>query len=224
VTEAPCPAEDNPAKRISEEARQVRLPEMVYFTHNFRFNDGGTNMSDEPKVPGHDWSKVDALARRNQNEIVQKPQDLPLTGVEDRIEVLKRQRVGILGKFKAGSIDRNTALAEIQALSDAHLEATKYKLKRALEVDRQRVDLVAQKYIYEITEEHLRDMREMGIHNFEARMQTLLRLNAETAALLKQAEAQDVPTFIQQKTFDAIIAKYEEFLKTITADEIKVGK
>ena len=182
-------------------------------------------MPDEVKPPGHDWSNIEGLVRRNSSDVAQQlPPDLPLSGVDDRIEAIRTQRVGILGRFKSGSIDRNAALAEIQALSNAHLEATKHALKRALEVDRQRVDLIAQKYVYQITEEHLRDMRDMGLRNFEARMQTLLKLNSETSDLLRQAEAQDVPGFIRQKTLDAIISKYEEFLKAITADEINLGK
>jgi hypothetical protein len=182
-------------------------------------------MSEDPKVPGHDWSTVESLVRRNTTDVVQQlPEDLPLTGVEQRIEIIRTQRVGIIGKFKSGSIGRKAALEEIQALSNAHLEATKHALKRALEVDRRRVDLIAQKYVYQITEEHLRDMREMGLRNFEARMQTLLRLNVETAELLKQAEAQDVPSIIRQKAVDAIMSKFEEFYKTITADEQNLDK
>jgi hypothetical protein len=185
---------------------------------------GGLRVTEENK-PGHDWNNVEALVRRSSNEVAQHPPaDLPLAGVEQRIEVIKTERVGILGKFKSGSISRKAALTEMQVLSDAHLEATRHALKRALEVDQQRIDLIAQKYIYQITEEHLRDMQEMGLRNFESRMKTLLRLNTEAAALLKQAEAQDVPSFIKQKAIDAIVSKFDEFYRNITADEINLGK
>jgi hypothetical protein len=176
-------------------------------------------MSD-PGDPKHDWSNIDALVPRRTSEIAQQPTaDGPLASIETRIDTIHEQRLGVISRFKAGQIERKSALAEIGALTTAHLEATRHALNRALEVQKQRVDLIAQKYIYQITEEHLRDMRDMGLHNFEARLQTLLRLNSEAASLFKQAEAQDVPEFIRKNTLDAIFKKYQEFSNKITAEE-----
>ena len=180
-------------------------------------------MGDIEKPGGHDWRSVDALVHKKDKDAVQPiPLDLPLSGMEQRLEVIKNQRLSILGKLKAGKIERRAALGEIQALTEAHLEATKHALKRALDVDKQRVDLIAQKYIYQITEEHLRDMREMGMHNFTARMETLMNLNSETTRLFKQAEDQDVPAVIREKTIEAIMKKYEEFYRKLTAEDMNL--
>jgi hypothetical protein len=177
-------------------------------------------MSDVPK---HDWTKIDSLVRRNTQEVAQPlPADLPLSGIEKRLEDIRVQRLGVIGRFKAGLIEKRAALGEIEALSTAHLEATKHALKRAVEVDHQRVDLIAQRYIYQITEEHLGDMREMGMHNYQARFDTLLKLNAETAKLLQQAEGQDVPVTIRQRTIEAIMKKYDEFSKKLTAEDVNL--
>jgi hypothetical protein len=181
-------------------------------------------MSD-PIDPKHDWSNIDALVpARNTAELAHQPAtaDVPLAGIETRIAKIHERRLGVISRFKAGQIEKRAAIAEIGELTNAHLEATKHALGRALEVHKQRVDLIAQKYIYQITEEHLRDMRDMGLHNLESRGQTLLKLNIETAKLLKQAETQDVPEFMRKKTLDAIFKKYEEFLSKITAEDNKL--
>jgi hypothetical protein len=180
-----------------------------------------TNEADDQ--PKHDWTNVDSLVRRNTQEVTQSlPPDLPLSGIESRLDVIRAERLGIIGKFKAGQIEKRAALNEIEALTGAQLEATTHALKRAVEVDRERVNLIAQRYIYQITEEYLGDMRAMGIHNYQARFETLLKLNDETAKLLKQAEAQDVPVAIRQRTVEAIMKKYEEFSKKLTAEEVNL--
>jgi hypothetical protein len=175
---------------------------------------------DDGRAAGDKWAKIDALVRRPTDLTAQPtPPELPLSTVETRIEVIKNQRLGVFSRLKAGSIAKQAALEEIRALSAAHLEATKHALSRALEVDKQRVDLVAQKYIYQITEEHLKDMREMGLQNYDTRLKTLLKLNEETSKLLQQASGQDVPEFMRQQTIERIVKRYQEFSDTIMGSD-----
>ena len=107
---------------------------------------------------------------------------------------------------------------------DAQLEVGKHRLKPAVDVEKQRVDLVANKYLYRITEEYLRDMRDLGLGNYDARMNTLFTLNEETTKLLEKAEAQDVPQSIKDMTIDAIVKKHKEFYTRIIAEEIQLNE
>jgi hypothetical protein len=181
-------------------------------------------MSDAPDNKDQKWTVINALVRKGDSSLEPtSPQDKPLAGLDEHADQLRAERLDLLGRFKARSIDRKTALQKITVIYDTQLEAMKHALKRALEVENQKVDLIAKKYIYDITEEHLRDMQQMGIHNFKARMDTLLKLNLETAALMKSAEQQDVPEKLREMTLDAIIRKYKDFYARLMAEEAALG-
>lgn len=141
------------------------------------------------------------------------------TPEETSIELAK-SRTGILTKIKMGKLKDKAQFSELEMKMNAHLDATKHALHKALEVQKKRIDLVAQKYLYQITEEHLRDMREMGIKNYESSMSTLLVLNQETSKLLVEAEKQDVPTIIKKKTVDAIMEKWDKFFNDIKSENM----
>jgi hypothetical protein len=179
-------------------------------------------MNDSDKPVKQDWNKVDTIIRRQEAAI--SPSGLankqPLAAIEEYTANARKEKLDFIGKFKLGGIERKAALEKIQSMYDAQLEATKHCLKRALEVEKERVDLIAKKYIYEITEEYLRDMRDFGIQNYEARIETVFKLNEETARLLKDAQNQDIPERLREKTLDAILAKHDEFFKKLTTEEI----
>lgn len=132
---------------------------------------------------------------------------------------MRGEKLDLIGRFKANRIERKAALETIKSMHESQLEATRHALKRAVDVQKERVDLIAKKYIFEITEEYLRDMQVMGIHNYQARMQTLFSLNEETGKLLKQAEAQDIPARLREKTLEAILKKYNEFYDRLVTEE-----
>jgi len=182
-------------------------------------------MNDPEKPPDNSWDKVDSIIRRQEQGVTSTalPQDKPLARIAQATEKLRQDRLGLLGRFQAGGIERRAALEMIRSMHEAQLDVTKHALKRAVDVEKERVDLIARKYIFEITEEVLRDMEVMGIHNFKARMETLLKLNAEAARLFLEAEGQDVPERIKDMTRDAIFKKFKEFFDRLTADEIKLG-
>src|SRR5579859_7613868 len=131
----------------------------------------------DDNVPS-EWSKVDALIRKDEQSVAPAaiPKDNPLAGIQRFAEELAKEKLDLIGRFKAGRIERSAVLNKIRAMHDTQLDATKHALKRVLEVEKDKVDLIAKKYIYEITEEHLRDMEMLGMHNYTARMNTLLKL------------------------------------------------
>jgi hypothetical protein len=179
-------------------------------------------MSDADKPVKKDWDKVDSIIRKQDASIspIGLANKRPMAAIEEYTANARKEKLDFIGRFKLGGIERKAALEKIQSMYDAQLEATKHSLKRALEVEKERVDLIAKKYIYEITEEYLRDMSAFGIQNYQARVETLFKLNEETARLLKTAQDQDIPERLREKTLDAILAKHEEFFKKLTTEEI----
>ena len=172
------------------------------------------------------WEKTDAMLRKQTSGAVVKAggADTPLAPINEKIESIRKQELDIIGRFRRNAIDRNAALDAMRLMHDAHLDAVKHTLMRAVEVEKARVDTVADRYIFHITEEFLRNMQELGLKNFESRMQTLLKLNETLARLLEQAQAQDVPNTIRETTIENIIKKYKEFSEKVAQEEFKLGK
>ena len=181
-------------------------------------------MSNKDQKSEQDWKYVDKLTRKEYKsttlDMVKGAR--PLEGLELVADKARKDKLSLVTRLKAGAIERKAVLEKMQVIYDAQLEATKHALRRAVDVEKERVDLIANKYIFEITEEYLRDMRDLGIHNYEARMQTLLALNVEVAKLLRQAQGQDVPEKIKETTISAIIAKYEEFSAQLVQEGTKL--
>ena len=182
-------------------------------------------MSDPDKPDKAKWGKVDTLIRRDEQPLATTdlPPGRPLAVIEAYTEKARAQKLDLIGRFKLGAIQRNAALDTIRSMHEAQLEATKHALLRAVEVDKSRVDLIAKKYIYEITQEYLHDMGEFGIHNYQARIETALRLNEVTAQLLQNAQLQDIPEKLREGTIEAILKKHKEFFAQLTAEEIKLS-
>lgn len=176
-------------------------------------------MSDEK------WGKVDAVLRKQEGGPVVKAGSVesnPLAPISQQIEEIRQQQLDIIGRFKRNAIDRGAALEKLRAMHDAQLDAAKHALKRAVDVEKQRIDTVADKYIFHITEEYLRNMRDLGLQNYESRMDTLLQLNTTMVGLLEKAQAQDVPSVIRDTTIDNITKKYREFVDKLMQEEFKL--
>jgi len=178
-------------------------------------------MSDEK------WEKANAALQKQQGGAVMKTgatDNNPLAPIKQQIENIRQQELDIVGRYKRNAIDRRAALQALQAMHDAQLDAAQHALKRSVDVEKQRIDTVADKYIFHITEEYLRNMRDLGLQNFESRMETLLQLNKSAAALLEKALAQDVPSAIRDATIENITKKYREFSDRLMEEEIKLSK
>jgi hypothetical protein len=172
------------------------------------------------------WEKVDAMIRKSQRTELAptEPESTPLAPIDAQITQIRSQKLGIIASFKANKIQRNVALQKLKDLTDAQLEGSRHALKRAVEIEKQRVDVVADKYIYQITEEYLKDLRELGIKNYEARMETLMELDRVAARLVEKAEGQDVPDAFKERTLQGILAKHKEFFDRILEEEARLSK
>ncbi len=171
------------------------------------------------------WDNVEALARRQQTALATNgDSSKPLTPISEQIEAIRGQELDLIGRFKRNAIDRRAALESLRSLHDAQLAAAKHALKRAVDVEKERVDAVANKYIFQITEDYLRNMRDLGLQNFESRMETLMQLNTTMARLLEKAQAQDVPPSVRDATIENIQKKYKEFSDRLMEEEIKLSR
>lgn len=171
------------------------------------------------------WDNFEALARRQQTALgTNADADKPLAPINQQIEAIRNQQLDLIGRFKRNAIDRRAALESLRSMHDAQLEAAKHALKRAVDVEKERVDAVANRYIFQITEEYLRNMRELGLQNFESRMETLLQLNTTMVKLLEKAQVQDVPPSVRDATMQNIQKKYKEFSDRLMEEEIKLSK
>jgi hypothetical protein len=177
-------------------------------------------------VSDNKWEQVDALLRKDQHKAITSPpaHSDPLGPINDKIETIRKQELDLIGRFKRNAIDRRAALDALHAMHDAQLEAAKYALKRAVDLEKKRIDTVANKYIFHITEEYLRNMRELGLQNFESRMETLLQLNETMARLALKAAGQDVPDAIRESTLENIHKKYREFSDRLMEEETKLSE
>ncbi|HWG19902.1 MAG TPA: hypothetical protein VG225_05165 [Terracidiphilus sp.] len=171
------------------------------------------------------WDKADALMQAQHRTTALTPDATPvnpLAPIEVQIEELRQRRLGIIGSFKRNGIERKAALNQLQELHNAQMESTKHALEAALAVDKRRIDVIADKYIFHLDEEYLKDLRELGIKNFESRMTALLQLNTSAARLMEAAEAQDVPPAMKQTTLQGIIKKHQEFFDRVMAEETRL--
>jgi hypothetical protein len=171
------------------------------------------------------WDNFEALAKRQQTPLgTAGGADKPLAPINQQIEAIRNQELDLIGRFKRNAIDRRAALESLRSMHDAQLEAAKHALKRAVDVEKERIDTVANRYIFQITEEYLRTMRDLGLQNFESRMETLLQLNTTMVRLLEKAQVQDVPPSVRDATIENIQKKYKEFSDRLMEEEIKLSK
>ena len=166
------------------------------------------------------WEGYEALAKRQQTGLAETKAHNPLEPINQQIEDIRSQELDLIGQFKRNKIERKAAIEKLRALHDASLEAAKHALTRAVDVEKERVDTVANKYIFAITQEYLRNMRDLGLQNFDSRMETLLQLNERMARLLEKAQTQDVPPSIREATLENITKKYREFADRLMQEEI----
>jgi hypothetical protein len=171
------------------------------------------------------WDHVEAITRRQETALgTTQDADKPLAPINQQIEAIRNQQLDLIGRFKRNAIDRRAALESLRSMHDAQLEAAKHALRRAVDIEKERVDAVANRYIFQITEEYLRNLRDLGLQNYESRMETLLQLNVVMARLLEKAQAQDVPPSVRDTTIESIQKKHKEFSDRLMEEEIKLSK
>lgn len=165
--------------------------------------------------------EIDALIRRK-NDLpapLNSANPSALAGLEKRSDEIRSQKLGIFGEFRANKIERSAAIQQLRMIHNTRLEAAKFALEKGIQVEKERIQLIADKYLYQITEEYLRDMQEMGVSNLKARLDTLFTLNDETTKALTKAQSAQWPETLKMRTIDGIMKKYQEFSDKLMADD-----
>ncbi len=161
------------------------------------------------------WNFVDK--RQSDNPESEENSTVPtIIRADDTAMELRSAAKSMIAQWKEKKVTQNAALTILKEKMGAHIEATKYALTKQLELHNKKIDLLADKYIYQMTEEYLKDLNEMGISNLKSRGITVQVLNEETAKLLKQIESQDVPDFMKKKTLEMMMDKWMELFAKIS--------
>ena len=170
------------------------------------------------------FKKVDSIIKRDQTRTEPALRDeSPITAITKQADEISQKKLDLIGKFKGSAINRKAALEQLRKLHEAHLEAAAHALKQAVAVDKARVDTIANRYIFQVNEAFLEDMRVLGLQNVESRAQTNLELNNKMAALLRQAQAQDVPDSFKNQTIENICRMYKEFSDKLMEEGFKLS-
>jgi len=172
------------------------------------------------------WDRADSMLQKQNRSVLAPvaPAVTPLAPIESQIEDIRKQKMGLIASFKKNKIERSVALEKLQVLYGAQMESVKHALRRAIDVDKGRIDVIADKYIYQLTQEYLNDMRDLGLKNYESRMTTCMQLNDMAARLIEKAEGQDVPPAMKETTVQNILKKYQEFTDRIMEEEIRLPR
>jgi hypothetical protein len=167
--------------------------------------------------------ELDGLLRRGNESIVPAAtaRESALAGLEEQSKNLKNQQLDLIGKFQAKRIERKSAVEQLRAIHQTRLDAAKFALTKALEVEKGRIDLVANKYLYQITQEYLQDMAVMGLSNEDARTKTLFALNDQTTRNLLEAQGAQWPEVLRSKTLNLIMKRYEDFSNGLMDEQKK---
>ena len=170
---------------------------------------------------GSKLKELDALLRRGSESIIpaSTARESALAGLAEQTENLKNQQLDLIGRYQANKIERKSAVEQLRAIHQTRLEAAKFALTKALEVEKGRIDLVANKYLYQITQEYLQDMAVMGLSNEGARTKTLFALNDQTTKALLEAQAAQWPEALKSKTINSIMKRYEDFSNGLMDEE-----
>ena len=87
------------------------------------------------------WSKVDAIVQKKELAVATMGfSNKPLAPINDQIEAIRSQEIDLIGRFKRNAITRKAALESLRAMHDAQLDAAKHALKRAVDVEKQRIE------------------------------------------------------------------------------------
>jgi hypothetical protein len=172
---------------------------------------------------GSKLEELDALLRRGSESIIpaSTARESALAGLAEQTENLKNQQLDLIGRYQANKIERKSAVEQLRAIHQTRLEAAKFALTKALEVEKGRIDLVANKYLYQITQEYLQDMAVMGLSNEGARTKTLFALNDQTTKALLEAQGSQWPETLKSKTITSIMKRYEDFSNGLMETEKK---
>ena len=73
----------------------------------------------------------------------------------------------------------------------------------------------------EIGRQHLLNLQEIGISNYDDRQRALQELTKRSAEQLQKVDTMDVPATMKQKLLDAVVKGWEQLFEKIASEEIR---
>jgi len=121
------------------------------------------------------WNFVDK--RQSDNPESEENSTVPtIIRADDTAMELRSAAKSMIAQWKEKKVTQNAALTILKEKMGAHIEATKYALTKQLELHNKKIDLLADKYIYQNElRKYLKDLNENGVSAILSREVLLCR-------------------------------------------------
>jgi hypothetical protein len=176
-------------------------------------------MSDE--IVNDKWADVEKhLAKKEQH--LPQPASNPIT--PQVIHGTGAQPQGIVERFKSNKIERNKRIEILTETTKGQLQVWKHYVEGQVVVSKQRIDTHVEAQLMEIGRQHLMNLQEIGISNFDDRFRALQELTRRSASQIEQVNSMDVPPTMKQKLIEAVVKGYEQLFDKIQSEEIRAPR
>ena len=176
-----------------------------------RRNEGGSVMSEDKWKPIEEG--IDKKKRQDEGKKEHLKPDLPTVdpGVGPQ---------GILEKVKIGGVERKARIEALTLETKARLEVWAHRMKAEVIVAQTKLDVRMEEQLELIGKQHLENLRDLGIKNFEERSAAVQQLSRVAAAELLKIQDADVPNMMKEKMLNGVAKQYEDLFDRILSDEI----
>jgi len=110
----------------------------------------------------------------------------------------------ILTKWRENKLGRKATLQALDAHYGSQLEALKYNLTKAVQVQKARADVIAEEYLKELDARQLEMLAELGLRNKDTREKALMKLTDTTSARIKEVQEKDWPEPLIKDVIDEL--------------------
>ena len=149
------------------------------------------------------------------------PERVPNTVMEHVVEGGLTAPQGIIEKIKIGKLEREKRIQILTEKTKGQLEVWKHHVESQVVVAKQRIDLHVEGQLMEIGRQHLLNLQEIGMSNFDDRFRALQDLTTRSAEQMQRVNSMDVPLSMKQKLIDAVAKGYEQLFEKIQSEEIR---
>jgi hypothetical protein len=125
---------------------------------------------------------------------------------------------GILAKFQKQILSRKASIEALKARYDSELEFLTHKLSKACQVEKAKIDVMAEQFLQELDAQNLQVLSELGLRNKETRERALLALTESTVAKLKEVQEKDWPPTLIDSVVGELLALRKRVVDEIMAE------
>lgn len=178
------------------------------------------------------WKDVDRVAetRRQNNRSDGRPAEESSFPIKPRTNVSKvthgtpggaaPEKVGLRGRFEIGQTARK---ANVEAWKEAYrhkLDVWKTNIKTEADLAKQEILLAYNGELERINQDHITQLQQIGVSNFQQRAEAIRQLGIRAADVLQKCSQDDVPQMIRDKNIDAIMSMYDRLFEQMSNERI----